>query len=323
MLMRETAASSRIPALDLVRGIALAAMVIYHTGWDIAYLGLGAANLRDNVPWQVFGHGIAASFLTLTGISLVLAHQGGLRPAAFLRRLGRVAGAAALVSGVTYLAFPESFIYFGILHAIALGSVLALPFLRAPLVVVVLAAGLFVALPLLVSSAGFSSPAFSSSWLVWLGLGNDAPPAQDFVPVFPWFGYVLLGVLLARRLDLTRAIGSVPQHPVTGGLMLAGRHSLAFYLLHQPILFGALWLYAQAMVPGVDKPTQDFLAACTRECTSNGAEPKICTRICHCAAETLKTEKLWSEAMSDRMTPDLQARFAAISRACAQQVKAP
>lgn len=291
-------------------------MVIYHAGWDLSFLGLAAPTLRDNPAWMVFGHAIAASFLILVGISLQRAHGGGFRRAAFLRRLALVAGAAALVTAGTYLAFPNQFIFFGILHAIALGSVLAVPFLRLPPVVVLAVAGTVFLAPFLVQSAALSAP-----WLVWLGLGTELPVSNDFVPVFPWFGFILAGVALARLLPWQRFDAAQPSAAPARMLARAGRHSLPIYLLHQPLLFGVLWLVAQAATPAMDKDTREFLASCTSECRSAKGQPEVCTAICTCAVETLKTRNLWPEVVGNRVTPALQEQLAGISRTCAQAVR--
>lgn len=311
-------APARILALDVLRGLALVAMVVFHFGWDLSFLGLGALGLADSLAWSAFGHAIAAVFLTLVGISLVLAHGGqdtGVDSLKFLKRLGVVALAALAVSLGTYVAMPGQFIYFGILHAIALGSLLALPFLRAPLLVVVVAAGLVLVLPVLVKGA-----VFSTLWLVWLGLGPEAPPSTDYVPVFPWFGFILIGILLARALDLHR-LGSLGAERVPGRILaFAGRHSLAVYLLHQPILYGGLWLLAQAVAPPVERDRADFMSACTRECGANGGDALRCATICACAVENLKAEKLWSDVIANRVTDTLKTRMGEISRACAAKL---
>jgi uncharacterized membrane protein len=304
--------ASRLPRLDRLRGLALLAMVIYHLGWDLSFLGLAAPGLRENPAWMLFGHAIAASFLVLVGISLHLAHGGGLRPIPFLKRLGLVAGAALLVTLGTWWVFPEQFIFFGILHAIALGSVLALPFLRAPLWAVALAAAVVFIAPVLVQSPAFSAPA-----LVWLGLGSEVPVSNDFVPIFPWFGFILAGVGLARSLDLPRLLAPTSSSKVAGWLERAGRNSLPIYLIHQPLLFGALALIAQAAAPVQDKETREFLSSCISECRAAKGEPQRCLAICTCAMEALKAEKLWSEVVANRITASLQVRMAGISRRCA------
>ena len=107
-------------------------MIVYHFSWDLSFLQLIATNILQVPAWRWFARGIAGSFLILAGFGLTLAHARGFRRAPFLRRLMKVGGAALAVTLVTYFAFPESYIFFGILHCIAVSSVLALPFLRLP-----------------------------------------------------------------------------------------------------------------------------------------------------------------------------------------------
>ena len=163
----------------------------------------------------------------------------------FWRRFAMVAGAAAAISVATYVAVPEAFIFFGILHQIALASLLGLLFLRLPaLLNVVIAAG-FVAAPLYLRSEIFDHPA-----LWWVGLSQTSPRSNDYVPLFPWFGAVLAGIAAAQwarsagvpaRLAAVRfgAWSSLPQ--------FGGRHSLAVYLLHQPVLIACIWLFSQVV----------------------------------------------------------------------------
>ncbi|MCA3674660.1 MAG: DUF1624 domain-containing protein, partial [Methylobacterium sp.] len=115
---------ARLPIIDAARGVAIVAMVIYHFGWNLSFLELIPVDLRDFPLWIWFGHAIAASFLALVGVGLVLAHGQGFGRERFLRRLAFVVGAAALVTAGTYLVFPDRFIFFGILHHIALASLL-------------------------------------------------------------------------------------------------------------------------------------------------------------------------------------------------------
>ena len=110
----------------------------------------------------------------------------------------KVGGAALAVTVATYFAFPESYIFFGILHCIAVSSVLALPFLRLH-PALTLAAAVFC----LVAPRIFTNPALDAPWLDWLGLGASDPVTNDYVPIFPWFGLALIGVA-AGRLMLPR-----------------------------------------------------------------------------------------------------------------------
>src|SRR5690606_3045260 len=81
------------------------------------------------------------------GVSLVLAHGNGIRWKNFWKRLARIVAAAAAITVATRFATPDSFIFFGILHHIALASVLGLLFVRLPAFVTAIAALLVVAAP--------------------------------------------------------------------------------------------------------------------------------------------------------------------------------
>ena len=242
----ESAARPRIALVDALRGCALAAMAIYHFFWDLGLLGLADFGVAENPFWIAFARATAASFLFLVGVSLVLGHGTGIRPRAFLRRLAMIVAAAALITVVSWYADPDGVIWFGILHCIALSSVLGLIFLRLPVMAVVIAAAICLAAPVFLTSSLFNSP-----FLLWLGLATEAPPSNDYNPMLPWFGLVLLGIA-AGRTALARRPQSFwaqwqPRNALERGVAFIGRHSLAFYLLHQPVLIGLLWLVARAL----------------------------------------------------------------------------
>ena len=134
--MTDRLAPKRWPALDAARGLALAAMFIFHLCWDLTYFHLIPRSLTDDPAFHGFGHAIAASFVIIAGIGLTLAARGGLDLYNALIRIGLIALAALGITAVTYLIFPDAFIWFGILHLIALASVLSLPLLHAPAVLI-------------------------------------------------------------------------------------------------------------------------------------------------------------------------------------------
>ena len=144
-----------------------------------------------------------------------------------------IAGAAGLVSLATWFAMPEQFVFYGILHAIAVSSLLGLAFLRLPWGVVLGVAGGMLYLPMVWRDGAFDAPL-----LWWIGLSPGVPPSMDFEPLFPWFAPFLAGMALAK-LMLSRG-------PLVRGVMprgfawlgFVGRHSLVNYLIHQPVMIG-------------------------------------------------------------------------------------
>jgi len=290
-------------------------MAIYHTAWDLSELRLIETDVTAVPAWAFFARAIVASFLILVGIGLVLAHGAGFRARAFLRRLGWIALAAGAITAVTAIAFPASYIFFGILHAIALSSLLALPFLRAP-------AALTGAVALFVMAAPFAiaGPAFDTPKLAFLGLGTRLPVTNDFVPVFPWTGFVLAGVAAA---PVARRIlgGQARSGGFARGLAWVGRHSLAIYLLHQPIIFGTLSGVAALAGPSEAAVAAPYMRRCTATCEVAGQPAALCRASCACTIDRLKAGGLWVTALGGRSDAAEIERMSDAARLCYEQAR--
>lgn len=222
--------SARIVWLDVARGGAIVAMVIYHFAFDLLLFGLVDWPVDRHPLWRGFAAGIASTFLFLAGAALVVAHGEGVRWGPFWRRVAVVGAAAFAVTVATVFTMPAP-IYFGILHAIALFSVLALPFLFAPAWVTLAVASVVLILP-----AVFRHPIFEGPVFYALGLSPTVPYTFDYEPIFPWFAVTLLGVVAGRNVPMVRGVVPKKLRP----LSFMGRFSLLIYLLHQPVLFGGL-----------------------------------------------------------------------------------
>lgn len=237
-----TAIKRRVPLIDVLRGVALAAMAVYHFAWDLSFFSLVDLGVTENPLWIAFARSIAGSFLALVGVSLYLGHANGVKWKPFLRRLAMIVAAALAISIASYLADPDGVILFGILHCIAVSSVIGLLFLRAPLALVIAAA-----IGCLIAPSFLTSPAFNGLGLVWLGLASDVLPSNDYNPLLPWFGMVLTGIAVARVIPRDKWPSWQPHDIVTRGLALIGRHSLLFYLVHQPVLLTLLYAVTKAV----------------------------------------------------------------------------
>jgi uncharacterized membrane protein len=245
-----TTAPGRIAAIDALRGAAIVAMASYHFAWDLFNAGLIDVDPGYDRGWRLYAHAIASTFLGLVGLGLVLASAKSFRWRAFGVRLARIVAAAAAVSLVTYglslaLHDPGFFVYFGILHAIALSSVLVLPFLFLPSGFALAAAALAALAPLYCRAGFFDAPGW---W--WLGLSTVIQPTVDYVPVLPWIAAVLAGIAIGRLVLFERtgiAAAWQPRSALMKGLVLAGRWSLVIYLVHQPLLFGLAELLGQIL----------------------------------------------------------------------------
>ncbi len=231
--------NGRIQIVDLARGLAIVLMVAFHFCWDLAHFGLADFDFYRDPFWLNARSLIVSLFLLLVGISLVLAHGDGIRWPAFGRRLLQIGAGAALVTLATAFSNPDRLIVFGILHFIAVASLLALPFLFRPTL------ALAVGIGVLLLDRFWSHPFFDQPWIHWIGLMTHKPATDDYVPVIPWLGVVLVGIGIGHWL---RSPAADPLRRLYTGagparlLAAAGRHGLVIYLLHQPLLYGGLAL---------------------------------------------------------------------------------
>lgn len=307
--------AGRIHVLDLARGLALFAMASYHFSWDLEFFGYLEPGTSTQGFLKAYARTIAGSFLFLAGVSLVLAHGRQFRPDAFLKRMAMVAGAAGLISLATYFAMPDSFIYFGILHAIAASSVIGLAFLRVPAPLTVLAGVMCLAAPQF-----YQNEAFNQAWLSWIGLYTVPPRSNDFVPLMPWLGPFLIGMGFTRyavsqgltgRLAALRASDTA----IARATRFCGRHSLAFYLLHQPILLSLVWAVSQINpAPPVD-PIPGFVSECRTGCAANNSA-LFCEQFCSCVTDELLSQDLFQPFIAGEITQDSDARIPAIADQC-------
>nr|WP_281274763.1 heparan-alpha-glucosaminide N-acetyltransferase [Azospirillum griseum] len=311
--------------MDAARGVALVAMAVYHACWDLTFTGLAGFDLFDNPLWLAARTAILSSFLLIAGIGLVLATESGLDWPRFSRRLGRLVAAAAAVSAASYAVFPDSPIFFGVLHHMAVASLLGLAVVRWP-------AGATLALAAAVLAAGqtLAFPLFDSPWLRWIGLTSVPPDSNDFVPLLPWMAALLAGVALARRwpgvgcgglpgggLPGGGLLGSGIGRPVVRALVWGGRQSLAIYLIHQPILYGAIWVLAQSGLFAVESPaSRNFLASCVASCERTGTAPALCESRCGCVRREITALGQWDAFLTDRLDAQSRANIGAAAQRC-------
>ncbi len=227
---------TRYQLVDILRGVAIALMVWFHFSWDLRHFGYAGFDFYHDPFWLNLRTLIVSLFLLLVGVSLVLASRGGMNWHRYFRRLGLLVLFAVAITVVSHFTSPRRVIVFGILHFIAFASVAALPFLRFYWLT------LFVGIALVVLDTRFSHPLFNQPWLHWIGLMTHKPITEDYVPVIPWLGVVLIGIFIGHSLFRWKALAFVQRWqspaPPARLLALSGRHSLAIYVVHQPLLFG-------------------------------------------------------------------------------------
>lgn len=238
--------------VDAIRGIALIGMIVYHF---LACMVIFHMIVEDKEFLSYYGtiNIASASFVLIAGVALILLHarkKGRTTQEYYRSIIAKALFLFVIALGITVATWfgaavflhNEVFVKFGFLHMLSVSMLLCLPFLRLgkwnfiPGLLIVLL-GIFV-IP------GFTSP----EWLFPLGIhGTEFMAAtQDYFPLFPWFGVLLIGTVLGAVFYPDGVRSFWFPEPGRFGKFFArignGRITLAVYLVHIPVIFVILWL---------------------------------------------------------------------------------
>lgn len=207
----------RYAGLDSLRGLAVFLMLIFHFAYDLWLFGHIQTPMNIGF-WYALPRLIVFIFLWCVGASLEITHAKEIKWPSFWKRWFKLMGIALIISGVTYFTFPRSWIYFGTIHCIATVSLLALPFFfyrwaRIPVFFAILMGQYLL-----------------NYDIVWMSRFIEHQ-SMDFIPAYPWFWVVLLGMMTGPWL-LTR--WQPAPNPI---LEFLGRHALKIYLVHQALFY--------------------------------------------------------------------------------------
>ncbi len=235
---RTRAGPTRLAAVDAWRGTAIMAMIAYHFAFDLRLFGFAQFDFERSAFWLGARALIVTNFLLLVGVSIALARLAGIGATRRVARITTIAACALAVSVASYAMFPARWIGFGVLHCIVVASLLAWPFAARPRLALAVGAAVVVA------GLAWSHPAFDTRALDWIGFTTRKPATEDYVPLAPWAGVVFVGIAAGHAIGRRGAAPTTVGGGLARTLATLGRHSLAVYMIHQPVLIGALALVA-------------------------------------------------------------------------------
>jgi len=200
--------------------------------------------LTDSAYYYVF----ATTMVICSGIMKDKEQLSLLRAVAQKRGLivfacGMLCTAVTLGMVLLDLADWDMVIWFGILHCLGCCMLLWPIVKKLPAVALAGIGVLFAA----VGNWLYGVTPVDFPYLIFLGICPPRFFSPDFFPLLPNFGYFLLGAVLGRtvyRKQTSLFPNCDPNTPLVVFLSACGRHSLAIYLLHQPLLSGLCLLLA-------------------------------------------------------------------------------
>ncbi len=237
--------------LDVLRGLALLMMVLHHFIFDLRYiLNLDVFAFQDTQWFVLILRPFFVNvFILVSGICCTFSRNNTKRG---LRLLAVALALTATTVVFSALAPVNFYIIFNVIHILAIGILLyagltwierrknrSLPFIDAALLLI---AGVVFWMPRVLTLWPFAV----SYWTIPLGLlPQGLFQMDDYLPLFPWLGYFLLGAEIGRIVYPFRQ-SAFRQPPAwllaaVKPLEFLGRHSLLVYVLHQPILLSVLF----------------------------------------------------------------------------------
>lgn len=241
--------NNRIDVLDAIRGVAILSMVFYHALYDIDDIFGYHIPILDTLLFEIVRQPFTWAFILLAGVSSRFSHSN-------IKRGARVLIFGLIVSAVSIIFIPSQSIYFGILHFMGC-AILLFEFVKPavdripPKFSIVIFSVLFaltffmpeyhfIGIPGLF---GFMLPQVlqTTPHIYALGFPDAYFFSADYFPMIPWFFLFIVGTVIGIPIKNHR----LPEKFYTVRvpfLAAAGRNTLLIYVLHQPIVYGLLFI---------------------------------------------------------------------------------
>lgn len=233
--------------IDVLRGIGIIMMIVFHFLYDLNYFGIYKLSLYSGY-FLIYAYIGGIIFFSLVGISLTLSYsrvkdtlaKRELRLKYLLRGL-KIFGLGMVITLTTWIYLKEGFVVFGALHCIGISIILAYPFLQLRY------QNLVIGIVLILAGILLKNLTFDFYWLIWLGFKSSQFYTVDYYPLLPWLGVVLIGIFLGNSLyqnhKRRHVLKDLSGYRSVRFFCFLGRYSLIIYFMHQPILIAVIRLF--------------------------------------------------------------------------------
>jgi len=229
--------TNRIWEIDYLRGFAFIFMIYDHVIFDINNI----FNIHTNFLWgydYLIGDISARMFMILCGIACTLTEKNVKRG---LQVFGCALGLSVVTITAEYFTNQTLGIRFGILHFLGIAMILS-QFVKKlhPAFIAVISVVCF-AVPKIVFPFIYKLSNQNRMFLFPFGITSKGFTSADYYPLFPFLGFVFIGLVLGKILyKKKKSLFKFKLPPKF--LIWIGQNSLILYLVHQPIFLAVLYL---------------------------------------------------------------------------------
>lgn len=248
--------SFRYHLIDSLRGITILSMVLYHATWDLVYIFHNDWQFYQGSLAYVWQQSICWLFIFISGFCWCLS-KNPLKHGLIVFSLG------LLVSLVTIFFMPSNAICFGILTCLGSCMILMIGFhkLRSsyPKLLWNPFFGFLTSFFLFLFTKKINSGCFGlgdkilyqlppflyqGNFATFLGFTDPTFSSTDYFSIIPWYflfcsGYYFYHMIKDQMKNLS--VFSLNIKPFS----FLGRHSLFIYVIHQPVIYGFLFIFFQ------------------------------------------------------------------------------
>lgn len=235
--------------IDNIRAIAMVSMILYHTAWDLVYLYGVDWTWYHGAFAKIWQQSICWTFLLLSGFCWSFSKKP-------LKQGLLVSGCGLIVTAVTLLFSYESRVIFGVLTLIGASALLMISlekgFRKIPAgpgaLAAFLAFGVFYGINdryigfFTVKLIPLPSFLYRNPATTFLGFTEPGFFSTDYFSLVPWAFLYFTGYFLYRLWREGRLPGAKHLDRRFPFLTAFGKHALIVYMLHQPVIFGILWI---------------------------------------------------------------------------------
>lgn len=189
-----------IKILDQIRGIAFILMLIHHIHYFKDVGNKYKTSYAKNIIISNIGKISRYTFILLVGISLYNSYRNNKSKfiKSRVKKSYEIFLHACLITCITKIIYPEFPIYFGVLHFISIGSLLAIPFVDKPVISIIIAYLLIIYLNPIKNNLNSMNMPYSINTM----LGNNYYQAMiDYFPILGWLPILLIGIFIGHILD--------------------------------------------------------------------------------------------------------------------------